>query len=194
MFTRRYGFREKPLRVRLRILDPDIHLVPGDNQDITLTQDSFRLLNEDQRIRGKIRRIFITENEVNFLAFPPCANSLVVFGAGYGFENLADVPWFPALEIYYWGDIDTHGFAILDQFRACVPHAGSLLMDKATLLAHQPMWTAEVQPECRTLTRLTSAEQQLYAALHANRLGNNVRLEQERVGFDWLVNALNLLS
>jgi hypothetical protein len=191
MFARRYGFKEKPLRVRLRILDPAIRLVPGDNQDITLTQDSFRLLNEDQRIQGKIRRLFITENEINFLAFPSFDNSLVIFGAGYGFENLADVPWVPAMEVYYWGDIDTHGFAILDQFRACVPHAHSLLMDKDTLLAHQSMWTTETQPECRTLTRLTSAEQQLYETLHANRLGQNVRLEQERIGFHWLVNALN---
>ena len=37
------------------------------------------------------RRVFITENKVNFLAFPQVPDSLPIFGAGYGFEPLAEV-------------------------------------------------------------------------------------------------------
>jgi hypothetical protein len=33
-----------------------------------------------------IERVFIVENETNFLAFPAVARALVVFGAGYGWE------------------------------------------------------------------------------------------------------------
>ena len=41
-----------------------------------------------------------------------------------------------SLDLVYWGDLDTHGFAILNRLRECFPHARSMLMDRATLLAH----------------------------------------------------------
>ncbi len=82
------------------------------DQDITLTQADFAAL------QLPVNGVFITENEVNFLAFPAVPQSLVVFGAGYGFDALADARWLHACQVLYWGDIDTHGFAILDQLRA----------------------------------------------------------------------------
>jgi hypothetical protein len=49
---------------------------------------------------------------------------------GYGFDNLAAALWLQQKDIYYWGDIDTHGFAILNQLRGFFPHAVSFLMDQ----------------------------------------------------------------
>jgi hypothetical protein len=92
--------------------------------------------------------------------------------------------------VYYWGDIDTHGFAILDQLRAHVPSARSLLMDRATLDAHRALWGSEPRPETRELRRLTNEESALYDDLRLDRLGSRVRLEQERVGFGWLERGL----
>ena len=136
-FARRYGFQDKPLRVRLRWLGAGALLLPtaaATDQDVTLTQVAF------ERLALPVRRVFVTENEVNFLTFPPMADSLLVFGAGYGFDVLAGVPWLHAHPLYYWGDIDTHGFAILDQLRAHLPHVQSLLMDRETLMAHTGQW------------------------------------------------------
>ncbi len=83
-FTRRYGFRDKPLRVRFRWLDPQApDWVSGGDGDYTVSQVAFA------RMEPTARRVFITENDINFLPFPPAADSLVVFGAGYGFEALA---------------------------------------------------------------------------------------------------------
>ena len=109
-FCRRYGFKDKPLRIRLRVLDAAL-VVPGlgADQDISLTQADFA------QIDWNVRRVFMTENEVNFLAFPNVPGSLVVFGAGYGFDVLQGAAWLQRCEVFYWGDIDTHGFAILDQ-------------------------------------------------------------------------------
>lgn len=42
-----------------------------------------------------------------------------------------------------WGDIDTHGFAILDRLRRHFPQVRSMLMDRATLLAHEGQWVTE---------------------------------------------------
>jgi len=64
------------------------------------------------------------------------------------------------------------------------------LMDRATLMAHQTQWGEEMQPVPRDLPRLDAAEAALFDDLRCNRLGTGVRLEQERIGFSWLQNAL----
>lgn len=188
-FEARYGFLQKPARLRFRVLDPDIRLIAGPSQDISLTQESFCVLDTEERFNG-IRKIFITENEINFLTFPEIKQGLVLFGSGYGFDSLSNVAWLARLQVYYWGDIDSHGFAILDQLRAKLPHAQSLLMDESTLLAHQDFWEQEDKPEYRELNRLTPAELELYHDLHNNRYGHKLRLEQERIGFNYLLARL----
>lgn len=188
-FCRRYGFKDKPLRVRFRVLDASAALrTAGTDQDIGLTQAGF------EQLALPISRVFVTENEVNFLAFPPMPGSMVVFGAGYGFDVLAAAPWLHRCSVYYWGDIDTHGFAILDQLRSHLPHAQSLLMDRATLMAHAAHWGDEPQPSLRDLPRLTAQESALFDELRDNRLRAGLRLEQERIGFGWVQQALAALS
>jgi hypothetical protein len=184
-FCRRYGFKDKPLRIRFRLLDARVALLPnGCDQDISLTQAAFEQLDLP------LRRVFMTENEINFLAFPAMPGSLVIFGAGYGFEAFAGVAWLHQCDLYYWGDIDTHGFAILDQLRSHFPHAQSLLMDRETLLAHADHWGQEPQPLLRDLPRLTPDETALFNDLRDNKLRVGVRLEQERIGFGWVQRAL----
>ncbi|MBP9805834.1 MAG: hypothetical protein KBE22_13140 [Candidatus Accumulibacter sp.] len=188
-FARRYGFRDKPQRIRFRILDRRHALLAGDlEQDLTVDARSFA------RIDPKVERVFITENEINFLAFPEVTDSLIVFGAGYGFETLADAAWLSRCRIHYWGDIDTHGFAILDQLRAHFAHVESFLMDRATLLAFETQWGEEDRQTLRELPRLHAEEGALYDDLRDNRLRRNLRLEQERIGFGWVEAALAELT
>ena len=188
-FAKRYGFRDKPLRIRFRALDPEQALLPWvREQDITLDAESFA------RLDPTISRVFITENEINFLALPFVPNSLVIFGAGYSFEVLAQAAWLARRRVHYWGDIDTHGFAILDQLRAQFDHVESFLMDRATLLAFRAQWGKEEKQTLRDLSRLNHEEQALYDDLRDNRLRKNLRLEQERIGFGWVESALAALS
>ena len=187
-FTSRYGFRDKPRRIRLRALDRAHALLPGAaDADITLDAESFSSLSP------ALSRVFITENEINYLAFPPVPDSLLIFGAGYGFEVLAQAAWLAPCQVFYWGDIDTHGFAILDQLRASLPHAQSLLMDRGTLLAFESQWGGEEKQTLRDLSRLNEEERALYDDLRDDRLGKNLRLEQERIGFGWVERALTIL-
>lgn len=187
-FCRRYGFRDKPLRIRFRLLDASMVLLPNAAEsDLSVTQAAF------ERLDLPVSRVFITENEVNFLAFPSLPGSLVIFGAGYGFEALAGALWLQQRSLYYWGDIDTHGFAILDQLRAHFPQAQSLLMNRATLLAHAAHWGEEPQPLLRDLSRLSAEEVALFDDLRHNRLAVRLRLEQERIGFGCLQQALAAL-
>ncbi|HZV66420.1 MAG TPA: Wadjet anti-phage system protein JetD domain-containing protein [Telluria sp.] len=180
-FARRYGFRDKPLRLRFRMLDPALAILPGHGAaDISLDAASFA------RLAPPAQRVFVTENEINYLAFPPVRHSMVVFGAGYGWEVLAQAAWLGQVSLLYWGDIDTHGFAILNQLRARFGHVESVLMDHATLMAHQHAWGEENAPIKHDLPFLTPGEQAVYDTLRDNALRANLRLEQEKIGFNWL--------
>jgi len=187
-FAARYGFLDKPIRIRFRILAPGIAVVKGATQpDVTLDADSFKCLDLP------VRKVFITENETNFLAFPPVADAMVVFGAGYGWDALAQAAWLARCDLHYWGDIDTHGFAILDQLRSRFGHVASFLMDRATLMAHEGLWGLEGDQVIRDLPRLTPSEGALFDELRDNRIRVGLRLEQEHVGFPWVVAALGAL-
>jgi hypothetical protein len=180
-FSGRYGFLEKPTRIRFRVLDPDIRMLPGPVcPDVTLDADSF------SRLGIPVRQVFITENETNFLAFPQVKNAVVIFGAGYGWEALACSRWLNDCMIHYWGDIDTHGFAILDRLRGHFGHVDSFLMDRSTLDAHASVWGIEDKPVLADLSRLTPEERSLYDDLRDNRIRQGLRLEQEYVGFGWV--------
>lgn len=185
-FTRRFGFLDKPVRIRFRLLDPALPSLPGCEglPDITLDAASFAALVLP------VQRVFITENETNFLAFPPAADAVAVFGAGYGWEALARASWLHRCQLHYWGDIDTHGFAILDQLRGYFPGAASFLMDRETLLAHRLHWGEEPEPARHDLPRLTPEEAAVYDDLRFDRYQPRLRLEQERVGFGWLCDRL----
>ena len=113
--------------------------------DVTLDAESFADLDIP------VRRVFITENETNFLAFPPACEAIVIFGAGYGWDALATAHWLARCGIHYWGDIDTHGFAILDQLRARFEHVESFLMDRDNLDRARIPVGARSQIRCCTI-------------------------------------------
>lgn len=187
-FCRRYGFLDKPQQVRFRILDSDKCYLPIDSDvDIALTSSVF------SRLEWPVSKVFITENEINFLAFPNMPDAMVIFGSGYGFDSIKSASWLREKEIFYWGDIDTHGFAILNQLREHFPHVGSLLMDQELFLAHRQFWVDEPKPESASLQRLNAEEYTLYDQLRRNHWGDRVRLEQEKIGFDFLIKALREL-
>ena len=192
-FTQRYGFLDKPERIRLRVLDPACSPLQGTEApdltlDITLDGASFA------NLQLAVEQVFITENETNFLAFPRLAKSIVIFGAGYGFEALGRARWLNRCRLHYWGDIDTHGFAILDALRSRLRTVESLLMDRQTLLACQALWGNEDTPVRRDLPRLNDEERALYDDLRDNRIRPNLRLEQERIDYPRVLAALKAIA
>lgn len=187
-FAGRYGFLDKPPLIRFRVLDSKLQLLLGPIcPDITLDAHSF------SRLDMAMKRVFITENETNFLAFPSVPDSIVIFGKGYGWEALSRAHWLRTSSVYYWGDIDTHGFAILDQLRAHFSHVSSFLMDGETLHIHELHWGVEPDQVLYDLTRLDAKERALFDDLRDNRIRKNLRLEQERIGFDWVAARLQKL-
>jgi hypothetical protein len=184
-FAARHGFVHPPELVRFRALDPGTPLL-GKVRDLTITAEDFCALNLP------VKTVLMTENLVNFLALPECPGTLAVYGGGYGFSSLRDAGWLRDCQVLYWGDLDTHGFRILDQLRAVHPHVVSILMDEATLLAHRDVWGSEPSPSRAALSRLTDEESALYEALGNDSFGKSVRLEQELIRWDWALRWLTL--
>ncbi|MBI2392008.1 MAG: hypothetical protein HYV09_20620 [Deltaproteobacteria bacterium] len=184
-FEVRYGFRAKSPCIRFRILD-DRHAIGG------LTDLSVPV-HQLAAYAPTAARVFITENELNGLSFPEIDDAVVIFGLGYGVESLAALPWLAERPIHYWGDLDTHGFVMLDRLRASFPSARSLLMDRETLLAHRASWVREPRQNTGPVPHLTQAEAALFDDLLHDRLGEKVRLEQERIGYGSLQRALSTL-
>jgi hypothetical protein len=185
-FEQKYGLRSKPPIIRFRALDRS--LAVAGLTDLAIPASDFAAL------KLAARHVFITENEVNGLAFPGFPGAIVIFGLGYSIDLLQSASWLAAAHLHYWGDIDTHGFAMLDRFRSAFPAARSLLMDRATLMAHRALWVSEHTPSRAALRRLTAHEQTLFADLVHDRLGDNVRLEQERVSYAWLRKAIEAIE
>jgi hypothetical protein len=185
-FEQRCGLRTKPSVIRFRVLDSRIAI--ASLSDLTIPASDFAALNI------AARHIFITENEVNGLAFPEFAEAIVVFGLGYGVELLHTASWMAGRHIYYWGDIDTHGFAILDRLRGRFPNVRSFLMNRETLLAHRSLWVQEQAPYRAALSRLDEDERAVFDDLVHDRLGEKVRLEQERISYTFVEENLKAIG
>lgn len=181
-FARRYGFLDKPEYVRFRHLGPDTAI---GFSELTVRTDEFRT------IPAGTWRVYIVENEITFLALPPVPGGLAIFGSGYRVgAKVERLPWLAEVELVYWGDIDTHGFAILNRLRARFPHAASILMDLETLSAHRDQWVTEADQTKALLDHLDAAETELYRTLIDGDLGPSIRLEQERIRYPLVEAAL----
>lgn len=129
-------------------------------------------------LERSVTQVVVVENRACLKTVPVAAGRVVVWGAGYGAgEMLARVSWLRDVDVVYWGDIDTHGLAILDGVRAVVPGARTMLMDTETLERYRDRVGTEPVPRFDDLPRLTAEEQRLYDRLRASR----ERLEQEHL-------------
>jgi len=171
-FERKFGLKYDPPLVRFRLLDPNPMKHGGGFSDISVP------IWELAQVELDVDTVFITENKINGLSFPPVKRAMVIFGLGYGIEILPNVSWLHNKHIVYWGDIDTHGFAILSQLRGYFPHVRSMLMDRETLLAHKALWGTEESAKRHTgePAHLTAEELEPFAVLPHNQLGVKVRL------------------
>ena len=182
-FLGRFRFRDKPRYIRFRMLGAATGVF-GAFSELSVRG------TELASVAPPSSTVYVVENEITYLAFPLVADSMVIYGGGYALTTLRQLPWLDNRKIVYWGDIDTHGFSMLDQLRANFPHVRSMLMDRATLLAHETQWVCEERPINTLLGRLTADEAELYQDLVEDTIGPSLRLEQERVRFSLVRKAI----
>ena len=181
------GLKRPPFLVRVRILDPDLCHVVGGLSDVTAPVHELATL-----AFHKIETVYIVENLQTGLCLGEVPGGVVIMGLGNSVGAVRHLPWVnTAPVVVYWGDIDTHGFAILNHVRRDLPRVVSMLMDEETLLAHRSLWTTEREQFSLTeLSCLSPTERHVYQQLKNDTWGPNVRLEQERIAWSYAWSVL----
>ena len=178
-FERRYGLRYDETLIRYRLLTPGLSGIT----DFSIRHSDF----VTHEIPGK--RIIITENKLNFLTLPLMADTLAIWGAGFNVNLLSRAKWLEDREIYYWGDIDTHGLWILSQLRAVHPQVINLMMNKATFDAFRQQVGIGKPIGDVNIGHLTEEEFTLFQFLKTK----NLRLEQEKIDHGWVLYHLEII-
>jgi hypothetical protein len=178
----RFGFKVSRRRVRIRGPRDVLGLPPGlGDADVTWPLAELAAVT----LPALVSELVVVENQTSFLVVPESSSRVVIWGAGYGADDLVgSLPWAAELRLRYWGDIDTHGFAILAAVRRSAPHTESILMDVETLTAHLDHCVSEGRQSTRDLPELTSDEYRVFDGLRSGAWGPRLRLEQELIRFD----------
>jgi hypothetical protein len=179
------GLKSAPRRLRFRFLDDQFPLSHFGLSDLELP------LEDLIQLELKPSSVFIVENRISALALPPMKGAMAIMELGYAVDVLTSIPFLQSVPVYYWGDIDTHGLAILNLARKAVPHLRSILMDTETLRTCRHLCTTESQPHRGThFDHLDESEQCLMRDLMDHRWGKQLRLEQERIPWSIVLKAL----
>ncbi len=139
-----------------------------------------------------ISKVIVVENKTSMqqLLQHGLSHTLIVFGGGFGVSLLQGCTWMKDLELYYWGDLDAHGLAILSQVRGYFPHVQALMMDQATWDAHQHTVVAGKHFKGNTPSYLTAEEQDMFQLVSSEML----RLEQEQLDHAWVQVVLDRIE
>ena len=183
-FEKRFGLHYDEPVLRMRVLDTSLAptLFSGVD-DISMPWSRFLKLSLP------ISKVFVVENKVNFLTFPPIADCIVIWGHGYGVSSMKNSDLLKSAELFYWGDLDAQGFEILSQFRGYYPQTKSFLMDRSTFDKYFEN-DAGTPSKISVELNLTAEELFLYEYIKAN----NYRLEQEKIPQNYVIEQLKSQS
>ncbi|WFP16374.1 Wadjet anti-phage system protein JetD domain-containing protein [Citricoccus muralis] len=160
-------------RIRFRILDPSLR--PGGLGDVTAPASEVRGFTVSPSV------VFVVENLETLLSLPDFPGAVAIHGSGYAVDLVSHITWVKQARVIYWGDLDSHGFAILSKLRSHLFDVTSVLMDEKTLLDHRDMWVGEPKPHRGRFSKLTLPEETTLARI---RDEGDVRLEQERIPWE----------
>jgi len=176
------GLKKKPLLIRFRMLS---NLWKRDEMALCLS--NFINLKDELDIQN-INRIFIIENEIVYLTFPLDKNSLVVFGSGFQVKTLEKASWLKEKKVFYFGDLDEHGFEMLALSRSIFPGIESFLMDEETYKKFSNYAVDGKEASSIYDNYLTKEELKLLRKLRQNKAKS--RLEQERIPLSYIKQKL----
>lgn len=174
-FEIRFNLRYDEPVVRFRVLDKTI------SQALFMGVDDMSTpISQFRETEIPVETVYIVENKMNMLTFPPIQKSIVVWGHGFGVDILKDVAWLKSKKIFYWGDLDAQGLQILSEIRTHFPQVESFLMDRETFDLYNE---GEVGTETNVekVMCLTPEEKELFDFLKSG----NYRLEQEKIPFEY---------
>lgn len=173
---------EHPPRIHFTYLDPAHRAAGGRWHDSATVGDTMTPAYQPHLI-------VISENKDTAIHFPALPNAISVEGDGFGAAAVASIPWLAAApHLIYWGDMDAHGFEIVDNFRREGLPIRTILMDQTTYERYEKYGSstdAQGRPlkhvARKPLLHLTAIERTLYEHLTDPNWTRYLRIEQERI-------------
>jgi len=172
-FEKRYFLNFNHTSIRFRILDINMYI--NNISDLSV------LISEFENLYFACENIFITENLMNFLAFPKIHKSIVIWGEGNKVIVLQTINWLKDKQIFYWGDLDFAGLHILSELREHFPHVNSILMNVDIFEKYYNFRVIPYTLQKRNFPKyLNNEELKLFNKLIEIKDGK-IRLEQEHI-------------
>jgi hypothetical protein len=170
----RLGLRSSSEMVEGRFLDPT--LAPG------LPRHMLATVKEWNRCAFAEKTwVLITENRTTLLSLPPLRGCLALLGKGYAVIRLAQIDKLASAPVFYWGDLDQHGFEILASLRSHLPQTQSCLMDAETLAGCSEETGKEEVEGTLSVDFVTANLTPEEHALWKTCAVSHIRLEQENI-------------
>lgn len=183
-----WGVRTAPPFVRFRLLDDAIDVtIAGETLeigDMQIPLESFAALRFDS-----VDTVFVVENLLVYLTFPAVPNSICIFGSGFAAVQLQHNIHLCQKKLYYFGDIDEHGFEILSEFRAIFPDVTSFCMDSTTYQTFA-QFAVPGKSSKRNSADLCLTAEELALSRYLREHPKCNRLEQERIPQDFIKERL----
>ena len=183
-----WGVRTAPPFVRFRLLDDAIGVtLAGEtlgSGEVQIPLESFAAIRFDSA-----DTVFVVENLMVYLTFPIVPKGVCIFGSGFAAVQLQRNKHLRQKKLYYFGDIDEHGFEILSEFRTIFPDVISFCMDSATYQTFSQFAVpGKSSKRDSAALHLTAEELALFRYLREHTECN--RLEQERLPQDFIKERL----
>lgn len=179
-FESRFHLKYDEPIIRFRILDRSLSMqLFSGLDDLSIPIGQFKNLNIS------IKKVYVVENKITMLSFPTMEDSIVIWGKGYAVDEIKDVKWLKEVNIFYWGDLDAHGFQILSEFRFHYKQVQSFLMDRKTFDTFFEGGIGSKTFVEKDLC-LTPLENEMYQYLKTN----SFQLEQEKIPFEYMLQMI----
>ena len=176
---KRWGVRTAEPFIRFRSLDKDIHLKILNEEftsyEIQTPLSAFAKINFNS-----IEYIFIVENLMVYLTFPAFNKALCIFGSGFAAVNLKECKTLNEKKLYYFGDMDEHGFEILSNVRSIFPNIQSFCMDQKTYETFS-IFAVKGENSHSKIEDLNLSEDELHLFKFLRENKTIGRLEQEKI-------------
>ena len=174
---------------QLGLINPEytVSLLYGSTFTINCGKSSFKcpILSVEPSslttMQGNFDRIFILENKTTFYTFPLKENEAAIYCGGFGILVLKNISFLKSSDVYYFGDLDEHGFAILSKFRALYNDVKSFCMDPATIKEYESnLIKGEIYKG--DITMLNQREEEALEYLKEHKIDEfSSRIEQEKI-------------
>lgn len=177
------GLKRKPVLFAIRWLDEELAYQNTQGMEVLgITPENLRNRN------WEITELWMVENETALFMLPKRKHSLAICSRGKALELLRDITWLNNVKLYYWGDMDEDGYAMLRQCRKLYPHTVSVLMDINALQFHG----AEIRKQPTKYRYPNLSELTLSEANALEKLFEiNGRLEQESLSHEYIIKIIS---